>query len=91
MTDNNELLGAMSRGAESRATAATGMNEGSSRSHSVFITTVTQRNLETAATKSGKLVLVDLAGSEARAAFDVAAGLHLVTCVFRTRALRSRD
>merc|ERR1719331_1771487 len=54
----------MSRGAESRATAGTGMNEGSSRSHSVFITTVTQRNLETAATKSGKLVLVDLAGSE---------------------------
>ena len=64
VTDYEELLGAMSRGAESRATAATGMNEGSSRSHSVFITTVTQRNLETAATKSGKLVLVDLAGSE---------------------------
>ena len=67
VTDYEELLGAMSRGAESRATAATGMNEGSSRSHSVFITTVTQRNLETAATKSGKLVLVDLAGSEVRA------------------------
>ena len=64
VTDNSELLGAMERGAQSRVTAATGMNEGSSRSHSVFMCTVTQRNLETAGSKGGKLVLVDLAGSE---------------------------
>jgi kinesin family protein 5 len=51
-------------GATNRATAATGMNEGSSRSHSVFTITVTQRDLNTNTTKSGKLVLVDLAGSE---------------------------
>jgi kinesin family protein 5 len=40
------------------------MNEGSSRSHSVFTITVTQKDIITNATKSGKLVLVDLAGSE---------------------------
>ena len=51
-------------GATNRATAATGMNEGSSRSHSVFTITVTQKDVVTNATKSGKLVLVDLAGSE---------------------------
>ena len=40
------------------------MNEGSSRSHSVFTITVNQRDLSNNTTKSGKLVLVDLAGSE---------------------------
>lgn len=43
---------------------ATGMNEGSSRSHSMFTITVEQRDITTNAAKSGKLVLVDLAGSE---------------------------
>ena len=40
------------------------MNEGSSRSHSVFTVTVSQKNVHTAEVKTGKLVLVDLAGSE---------------------------
>ena len=40
----------------------TGMNEGSSRSHSVFTITVNQRNLSNNTATSGKLVLVDLAG-----------------------------
>jgi kinesin family protein 5 len=40
------------------------MNEGSSRSHSVFTITVNQRDLNKNTTTSGKLVLVDLAGSE---------------------------
>lgn len=40
------------------------MNEGSSRSHSVFTITVTQKDVRTNAMKSGKLQLVDLAGSE---------------------------
>jgi len=59
-----DLLNVMALGAANRATAATGMNEGSSRSHSVFMVTVTQRNLATHSTRSGKLFLVDLAGSE---------------------------
>jgi kinesin family protein 5 len=40
------------------------MNAESSRSHSIFILTVTQRNLESLSEKTGKLYLVDLAGSE---------------------------
>ena len=64
VTSHEELLNIMALGAENRATAATGMNEGSSRSHSVFTITVSQRDTSNATSKSGKLVLVDLAGSE---------------------------
>ena len=64
VTDKSALLGVMERGARSRVTAATQVHEGSSRSHSVFICTVTQRNLDTQSEKRGMLVLVDLAGSE---------------------------
>ncbi|KAF4136112.1 Kinesin motor domain [Phytophthora infestans] len=64
VTSDDELLAAMRAGAANRAVAATGMNEGSSRSHSVFMVTLFQRNLENQATKAGKLYLVDLAGSE---------------------------
>lgn len=54
----------MSRGAQNRATAATGMNVGSSRSHSVFTVTVSQRDTISNVKKQSKLVLIDLAGSE---------------------------
>lgn len=64
VTSDEELLATMREGASNRAVAATGMNEGSSRSHSVFIVTLFQRHLENGATKAGKLFLVDLAGSE---------------------------
>jgi len=64
VTSQDELLNFMAVGAENRATAATGMNEGSSRSHSVFTITVNQRDVSNATSRSGKLVLVDLAGSE---------------------------
>lgn len=40
------------------------MNAESSRSHSIFVVTVTQKNIETGSAKSGQLFLVDLAGSE---------------------------
>ena len=40
------------------------MNISSSRSHSVFITTVLQTDKRTGSRKTSKLVLVDLAGSE---------------------------
>ena len=61
----------MHKGAESRATACTKMNDISSRSHAVFIIVLEQMtpNIidgeETGSTiKMGKLNLVDLAGSE---------------------------
>lgn len=59
-----EVYEVMRRGDMARATAATNMNQESSRSHSIFVITVAQKNVETGSAKSGQLFLVDLAGSE---------------------------
>ena len=59
-----EVYEVMKRGGASRAVAATNMNQESSRSHSIFVVTITQKNVETGSAKSGQLFLVDLAGSE---------------------------
>ncbi|RFU27045.1 hypothetical protein B7463_g9316, partial [Scytalidium lignicola] len=59
-----EVYEVMRRGGSARAVAATNMNQESSRSHSIFVITVTQKNVETGSSKSGQLFLVDLAGSE---------------------------
>ena len=59
-----EVYEVMRRGGEARAVAATNMNQESSRSHSIFVVTITQKNVETGSAKSGQLFLVDLAGSE---------------------------
>lgn len=40
------------------------MNAESSRSHSLFIITISQKHIKTGASRAGKLFLVDLAGSE---------------------------
>lgn len=59
-----EVYEVMRRGGNARAVSATNMNAESSRSHSIFVITVTQKNVETGSMKSGQLFLVDLAGSE---------------------------
>jgi hypothetical protein len=59
-----EVLEIMMRGNVHRAIASTRMNQDSSRSHSVFTVTVTNRNMRTTVSKESKLVLIDLAGSE---------------------------
>uniref|UniRef100_A0A183S9K3 Kinesin-like protein n=1 Tax=Schistocephalus solidus TaxID=70667 RepID=A0A183S9K3_SCHSO len=59
-----EVFDVIDEGKANRHVAATNMNEHSSRSHSVFMITVTQENLETQKKLHGKLYLVDLAGSE---------------------------
>lgn len=51
-------------GTNNRSVAETKMNDRSSRSHSIFIITIFQRNNKSESTKTGKLFLVDLAGSE---------------------------
>lgn len=51
-------------GNENRSIGATNMNKQSSRSHSVFILQVEQKNLADFSSKCGKIYLVDLAGSE---------------------------
>ncbi|PSN73569.1 kinesin-domain-containing protein [Corynespora cassiicola Philippines] len=60
----DEVYEVMRRGGNARAVSATNMNQESSRSHSIFVITVTQKNVETGSMKSGQLFLVDLAGSE---------------------------
>ena len=64
VTSAEGLLNIMVKGSRNRAVAATGLNEGSSRSHSLFTVLVSQRDLRNNSTVTGKLVLVDLAGSE---------------------------
>jgi kinesin family protein 5 len=59
-----EVYEVLRRGGASRAVSATNMNAESSRSHSILVVTVTQKNVETGSMKSGQLFLVDLAGSE---------------------------
>lgn len=51
-------------GRNSRAIAKTDMNDRSSRSHMIFILTISQDNTADLSAKTGKLYLVDLAGSE---------------------------
>jgi kinesin family protein 5 len=63
VTSEAEVLDLLARGEKQRSTSATGMNETSSRSHSLFVLTVTQR-LKDGSTRTGKLNLGDLAGSE---------------------------
>lgn len=59
-----EVYEVMRRGGNARVVSATNMNAESSRSHSIFVVTITQKNVETGSAKSGQLFLVDLAGSE---------------------------
>jgi Kinesin motor domain/Ankyrin repeats (3 copies)/Ankyrin repeat len=64
VTSPEEMFELMAAGSENRATAATGMNSGSSRSHSLFMITLSQTNAATGIVTKGTLYLVDLAGSE---------------------------
>lgn len=51
-------------GNDNRKVASTSMNDQSSRSHSIFLMTIHQNNLDDQTCKTGILYLVDLAGSE---------------------------
>lgn len=54
----------MKTGADNRTIAATRMNERSSRSHSIFMLSVFQKEIQLDATKQSRLFFIDLAGSE---------------------------
>jgi len=64
VTEEEEVFAVMQQGKAHRATAPTLMNAESSRSHSLLIMTVTQRDVNTERIVKAKLVLGDLAGSE---------------------------
>ncbi|XP_062313229.1 kinesin heavy chain-like [Osmerus eperlanus] len=59
-----EVMDVIDDGKTNRHVAVTNMNEHSSRSHSIFLISIKQENVETELKLSGKLYLVDLAGSE---------------------------
>jgi kinesin family member 5 len=59
-----EVYEAMRRGQSSRVVASTNMNAESSRSHSIFLLQISQKNLKDGSSHTGRLYLVDLAGSE---------------------------
>ncbi|KAK2466900.1 hypothetical protein APHAL10511_001158 [Amanita phalloides] len=59
-----EVYEIMRTGGAARVVSSTNMNAESSRSHSIFLITIQQRNTDTGAQKTGNLYLVDLAGSE---------------------------
>ena len=61
---DDDVMNVLRLGQVHRSVASTKMNAESSRSHSIFIVNITQKNIKTGSTKSGKLFLVDLAGSE---------------------------
>eukprot|EP00051_Salpingoeca_urceolata_P023712 m.408038 g.408038 ORF g.408038 m.408038 type:complete len:1477 (+) comp20142_c1_seq2:683-5113(+) len=68
VTDYDTIAGLMVEGNQMRHTAATLMNDQSSRSHAVFTIVMTQRQKDVATKQTGEKVsrisLVDLAGSE---------------------------
>jgi len=64
VTSDDEVMGYLKLGNESRSVASTNMNDTSSRSHSIVIITIHQNNTVELSAKTGKLYLVDLAGSE---------------------------
>lgn len=62
--DETDVYDVMKMGNSNRAIASTNMNAESSRSHSMFVLTITMKDNTTDSLKTGKLYLVDLAGSE---------------------------
>lgn len=63
-SEEQEIYALMKQGNSNRAVTATNMNDVSSRSHALFILTITMDNRDDGSCKVGKLFLVDLAGSE---------------------------
>ena len=59
-----EVFDLIAQANRNRATAATGLNDHSSRSHSVFMLRVEQENTATGAIRRSLLNVIDLAGSE---------------------------
>ncbi|XP_063902565.1 kinesin-related protein 3-like isoform X3 [Zophobas morio] len=60
----SEVMALIKKGLANRKSSPTRMNISSSRSHSVLLITVSQKDAEQGSTKVGRLSLVDLAGSE---------------------------
>ncbi len=89
MTPAADIFRLLQTAARQRATAATKMNERSSRSHSVFTLRITGGNAATGQRSSGVLNLIDLAGSERLQASGVT-GDRLKACFSLNPPARSK-
>jgi kinesin family protein 5 len=81
-----DILEIIEAGNANRMTAATRMNNRSSRSHSVFMLNLEQTIMSTGVRKSSKLVIVDLAGSE-KVGKTGASGLTLLQAQHTNKSL----
>ena len=72
-----EMYEVFKEGSNNRTVSATNMNKGSSRSHSLFVVTLFQRNTITGSSKTGRIYLVDLAGSEKMSKTGIEGGTGL--------------
>ena len=77
VSNSKEMTEVFDCGANNRTVAATEMNKGSSRSHSLFVVTIFQKNTVTDSTKSAKVFFVDLAGSEKMSKTGITGGVGL--------------
>ena len=77
VSSQEEMFAVFKEGSNNRTVSATNMNKGSSRSHSLFVVTLFQRNTITGSSKSGRIYFVDLAGSEKMAKTGIEGGTEL--------------
>ena len=77
VSSSKEMDEIFSCGANNRTVSATEMNAGSSRSHSLFVVTIFQKNIVTDSTKQAKVFFVDLAGSEKMSKTGITGGMGL--------------
>lgn len=77
VASSEEMAEVFQCGANNRTVAATEMNKGSSRSHSLFVVTIFQKNIVSDSTKSAKVFFVDLAGSEKMSKTGITGGVGL--------------
>ena len=59
VNSSDEIKKVMNLGQSNRSVAATKMNDKSSRSHSIFLMNLDQRDLETGSSKSSKVYFID--------------------------------
>ena len=77
VSSQEEMYAVFKEGSNNRTVSATNMNKGSSRSHSLFVVTIFQRNTITGSSKTGRIYFVDLAGSEKMSKTGIESGKGL--------------
>ena len=77
VSSEEEMYAVFKEGSNNRTVSATNMNKGSSRSHSLFVVTLFQRNTITGSSKTGRIYFVDLAGSEKMSKTGIEGGTGL--------------